>query len=333
MGAKRVLFVGPCKAYFRSFMEWDLEILKSEFDVRPLNVCFDWHDIRSTLATPFGLISGVAWADVVFCWFASREAFPAIALAQLYNKKTVVVVGGSDVTAIPEVQREAELRQRTRFARFLLNKVTQVLPYSKDAEKGVLQFLNEDARVRVIYLGVDATKFRPSGAKKEEVITVGVVSANTLRRKGLETFVKSATYLPEVEFIVIGNWFDRSIDYLRSIASKNVRFMGLVEENELIRYYQEAKVYAQVSAHEAFGVSLAEAMACECVPVVTDKGAIPEVVGDTGFYVPYEDPASTAEGIKHALRSANGTLARQRIETLFSLTIRREALLDVIREM
>jgi len=30
-------------------------------------------------------------------------------------------------------------------------------------------------------------------------------------------------------------------------------------------------------------MALAEAMCCECVPVVTKKGALPEVVGDTGL--------------------------------------------------
>jgi hypothetical protein len=79
-GAKKVLFVGPCKWLFRSFMQWDLEILKEEFRVRPVNVCFDWQDIGGTLKTALSLIAGIAWADVVFCWFASREAFPTIAL-------------------------------------------------------------------------------------------------------------------------------------------------------------------------------------------------------------------------------------------------------------
>jgi glycosyltransferase involved in cell wall biosynthesis len=120
---------------------------------------------------------------------------------------------------------------------------------------------------------------------------------------------------------------------LRSIASKNVSFTDFLGENEPTRCYQETKVYVQVSAHEAFGVPLAEAMACECVPIVTDKGVIPEVVGNTGFYVPYEDPVATAEGIKQALRSDAGRLARQRVEAMFTIGRRQEALLKAIKDL
>jgi len=47
-------------------------------------------------------------------------------------------------------------------------------------------------------------------------------------------------------------------------------------------------------------------MLCECVPVVTKNGALPEVVGDTGFYVAYDDERDVAEGIKKALKSEKG---------------------------
>jgi glycosyltransferase involved in cell wall biosynthesis len=133
--------------------------------------------------------------------------------------------------------------------------------------------------------------------------------------------------------VLIGQFADHSIDHLRSIASKNVRFTGALPENELIRYYQDAKVYVQASTHEAFAVSLAEAMACECVPVVTDKGAIPEVVGGTGIYVAYGDPAATADGIEQALESDKGSAARQRIKNMFTIDERQKALLKVMHEL
>ena len=329
---KKVLFIGPCKEYFRSFMQWDLDILKEEFRVRLVNACFDWHDIAGTLKTPRRLIAGIAWADVVFCWFASREAFWMIALSQIFKKKTVVAVGGHDVTAIPELGREQG--KITRFySTYVLSRATKILPDSKDAEKGALGLVNDASKVTLIYLGIDVEKFRAAGPKQNSVITVGVVSHNNLKRKGLETFVRSAAYLPHIEFILVGKWFDDAIDYLRSIAPKNVRFAGALPERELILCYQKAKVYVQVSAHEAFGAALAEGMACECVPVVTDKGAIPEVVGDTGIYVPYEDPIATAEGIEQALRSNNGSAARQRVKSMFIISERQSALLKVMRDM
>jgi len=104
----------------------------------------------------------------------------------------------------------------------------------------------------------------------------------------------------------------------------------------LLHYYQKAKVYCQLSAHESFGVALAEAMSCCCVPVVTRRYALPEVVGDAGFYVPYNDPKATAEAIRKALKSNKGRKARERIKKYFSIKTREkrliEEILDLIRE-
>jgi len=80
-------------------------------------------------------------------------------------------------------------------------------------------------------------------------------------------------------------------------------------------------------------MSLAEAMLCKCVPVVTNRGAIPEVVGDTGFYVPYGDPKATAEGINKALNSNLGKQARQRILTHFPVQKREEELLKILHNL
>ncbi|MFC1938017.1 glycosyltransferase, partial [Chloroflexota bacterium] len=84
------------------------------------------------------------------------------------------------------------------------------------------------------------------------------------------------------------------------------------------------------SYHESFGLSLAEAMACECVPVITGNAALPELVGDTGFYVPYGDPKATAEAIKKALKSDAGKKARERVKRLFPIESRQKALIKII---
>ncbi len=332
--AKRLLFVGACGVYFRSFMQEDFDLLRGEFDVRLVKVCYSKRDLKSALKTHLELIAGVAWADVAFCWFASYEAFATVALSQLFNRRTALVVGGADVTTILELEYGLALHSKSRFyQKFALNRATRVLPYSKDAERGALGLLNDPSKVTLMYLGVDSKKFHPLGSKKDIVMTVGDVTLSNLKRKGLETFVKSAAYLPDVEFVLIGRFLDSSIDYLRSIATKNVRFTGFLAESELIKQYQQAKVYVQVSAHEAFGVAVAEAMACECVPLVTDNGSLPEVVGETGMYVPYDDPAATAEGISQALKSEKGGVARQRINQMFTIDRRREALVSTMNEL
>ena len=107
--------------------------------------------------------------------------------------------------------------------------------------------------------------------------------------------------------------------------------IGFLPHDSLIEYYQKAKVYCQLSYRESFGVSLAEAMLCGCVPVVTSKAALPEVVGDTGYYVPYGDPKATSEAITKALNLTREMGGSERIKGLFTLEQRKERLIDIIK--
>jgi glycosyltransferase involved in cell wall biosynthesis len=71
-------------------------------------------------------------------------------------------------------------------------------------------------------------------------------------------------------------------------------------------------------------------MLCECVPVVTRKGALPEVVGDSGFYVEYGNVEETTKAIGEALGSELRKKARSRIETNFPLKRREERIREII---
>ena len=117
---------------------------------------------------------------------------------------------------------------------------------------------------------------------------------------------------------IVGKFIDDSVEMLRKIAPKNVEFTGFVPDEELLRWYQRAKVYCQLSRYEGLPNALCEAMLCECVPVGTKYCGIPTAIGDTGFYADFGDVNGTAEAIKKALSNQNlGKKARDRIKTNF----------------
>jgi glycosyltransferase involved in cell wall biosynthesis len=89
---------------------------------------------------------------------------------------------------------------------------------------------------------------------------------------------------------------------LQHLATKNVTFAGFLSDDALHHLYGTAAVYVQPSLHEAFGMSVAEAMLGGCIPVVTRKGALPEVVGETGIYCESNAPENVASAIEQALR-------------------------------
>ena len=167
---------------------------------------------------------------------------------------------------------------------------------------------------------------------KKMVLTVGNINKWYIYRKGLLIFVKSAKFLPDLEFYLVGR-YDNSISILKNEAPKNVHFMGYLSDEKLIELYNLSDVYCQLSISESFGVALAEAMLCECVPVVSDRGALPEVVGDTGFYVHELTPEETAKQIERAINSDLGKKARKRIINNFSIEKREEELIKMIAEV
>lgn len=320
-----------------SFTRTDLDILCSRHDVRVLHFR---RNLRLLASSVIMAMRGALWADLIFSWFGSVHALVPFLIGRSLGRKCVVVAGGYDVDAVPEINY-GNMRPGIRRCIGLLvfHLASQVLAFSQSAARSATANAQvPPAKLQVIELGLDSTP--PADTyitigKRQGSITIGNVNQSNLARKGLETFVQTAHYLPEVGFALIGKWSDNAIDHLRSIASSNVEFTGPLSDADSIRRMQTAAVYVQVSAHEGFGMALAEAMLCGCIPVVTDRGSLREVVGDVGFYVPYGDPQTTAEAIRKALGAdpEMGQQARQRIIDNFPLEKRHQKLLEIIEEM
>jgi len=321
---KRVLAIPETSIFLRR----DVTILRRRFEVRTAS--FDLTKIRrepltgifSVIRDIFAILRGTLWADLTFSHFADIQAFLAVLFSKMCRKKSVVVIGGFEVAHVPEIRYGAMLNPiLSRIVKFVLRHADKIMAVSEFNRTEILKYVNR-RDIKVVYgvNAVDCNNFRASGEKKDMVMTTAFIHRPSVKRKGLGTFVEAAKYLPKIRFVVAGSFIgkprDDTLTYLRSLAPENVEF---VDDNDLLSLYQEAKVYCQLSYYESLGVSLAEAMACECVPVVTDRASLPEVVGDTGFYVRYGDVGTTAKAIKAALSSDKGGKARNRIKNLLSI--------------
>ena len=129
-------------------------------------------------------------------------------------------------------------------------------------------------------------------SKKNQILTVGELNEETIQRKGLDRFVNLSKSFPNIQFLHIGKWTDKhgkpsnkALKKLKTISSGNVKFLGFVSNDILIKTFQESKIYLQLSRHEAFGVSVLESMNYGCIPIVTKIFALPEVVGGNGYIV------------------------------------------------
>jgi len=107
-----------------------------------------------------------------------------------------------------------------------------------------------------------------------------------------------------------------------------VRLPGQVPVNAMADLYSTADIVAVPSiatpeSLEQFGAVVIEAMACAKPLVVSDCGAIPDVIGDAGIVVPQANYLALAEAVRSlasdaALRETLGKKARERCVRYFS---------------
>lgn len=309
------------------FVQIDLALLRERYAIR------EWYQRTRFVNFP-SLFRAVSQSDLVFGWFASWHTFFPILFARVLKRPSVLVVGGYDTANMPEIgygsQRGGVKR---RVARTTMRTATRLTAFSEFSREETIQNTGiHPDRVVMIYIGAENDGGGTRQQKEQMAITVGNVDRDNLQRKGLEPFVRTAAFLPEVPFVVIGAWRDSAIDHLRAIATPNVQFTGWVNDEKLQDYFARARVYVQASRHEGFGLSVAEAMLQECVSVVTRAGALPEVVGDVGIYLDSQEPSDVAEGLRRALAldESWGRRARERITREFPLSRRREQLYALI---
>ena len=79
-----------------------------------------------------------------------------------------------------------------------------------------------------------------------------------------------------------------------------VVFIGYVE-SELPALYASAEIFVLPSFDEGFGLPVVEAMACGTPVIVSDGGALPEVVGDAGLIFSLSKPDSLSTAMKRCL--------------------------------
>jgi glycosyltransferase involved in cell wall biosynthesis len=313
---------------FRRFVQIDCEILARKYAVtvryeaspKKLRLYRIWKEVRRH--------------DLVYCWFAGwHSLFPVLA-ARAMGKPAVVVVGGYDTANLPEAGYGSQRGGwRKVMARVVMKLATHLIANSCSAgAETVANAGVQREKITVIYHGVPLPELPAQKERLRMALTVGNVWRENLLRKWLLPFVQAALYLPDVRFVLVGEWSDDSIADLREAAGRNVEFPGFVSDQALTTLYSQASVYVQASLHEGFGMSLAEAMAAGCIPVVTQCGAIPEVVGDTGIYLSSAAPQIVADGVARALEKNNAARlrAQKRVREAFSIVQRESALVRLL---
>ena len=194
---------------------------------------------------------------------------------------------------VPHRAGLANRRLRLRLVQEAIAGSAAVLVLSEAARRAFARWLGADAQV--VPPGVDLGAFTPGGERAEAftVLCPAALDAPHKRPELLaEAFALVRRERPDARLVVQrGGPLD---------AVQGAQPRDLDEHGALVAAYRRAHVTALASRGEAFGLVLAESLACGTPGVGADDAAAPEVLGDAGAVFGGDDPRALATAILRA---------------------------------
>ena len=249
----------------------------------------------------FALLRWAPRTDIFISQFAGYGSFLPVVLGRMMGKPSLIITGGTDCVSFPYIRygnfSKKVLGWFTKKSlqwASALSSVSESLQYQEytyDPMSSPLQGYVHWAGVsshkdRVIYNGYEQGHFfMEKGVERKENSFLTVMANPTSRfareLKGLDLFFQLAKAKPEATFTVMG------VPEKFDIPDKpgNVRFLPFADAEGLRLVMNQHRYYVQLSLSEGFPNALCEAMACGCVPIVSNVGAMPFIIQKHGVLV------------------------------------------------
>lgn len=155
--------------------------------------------------------------------------------------------------------------------------------------------------------GVDHSLFHP-GAKQIRSDLPGCYAlfvGSLEPRKNLNLLLRAWSEIKndfrELGLIIVGVSGNVFRPVHLSHEMERVRFLGYIHDEALAGMYANAMLLVLPSQEEGFGLPALEAMASGTPVLVSDGGALPEVVGEAGMIFRFSDPDGLSEALKECL--------------------------------
>jgi glycosyltransferase involved in cell wall biosynthesis len=180
-----------------------------------------------------------------------------------------------------------------------------------------------DHKIVMMPYGVDTSHFVPTAAPRPATKPFTVLFVGTLLLgKGLQYLLRAWAELglDDAVLLIVGGDGERLAESLRVSCGRNVEWAGNVSSSQMLAYYHRADVFVFPSLSDAFGLVVAEAMACGLPVITTSTAGASSIIldGINGYIVPPRDVSALKEKIAafhcdEAMRRRMGQQARGRV--------------------
>ncbi len=287
-----------------------------------------WHRWDLLVKRPVAGMGFLARYDLLYiCMLGAHDRLSLMAYASWPTR--VVFAGHSDVkSGTPGLHRRVISTVLRRIIAKRLDGLAGVSKYIEERYRG--WFGMPASATRTIYNGIDVERFMRHDRADDRTRGVTLfAAANLVPGKGLRHLVRTFAKLePSTRLIIAGDGPEEGP--LRELARElgvqsRVSLLGLRDDVDELLRRTDIFVHPAVWP-EAFGLTLAEAMASECAVVASRIGGMSEVIEDgvSGILVPPGDEAALREALERLIqdpqyRHSLGVNGRRRVTENFSL--------------
>ena len=231
--------------------------------------------------------------------------------------------------------------------------VDHVFAISRDI-RAVMRSVGFGERTSIVPLGFDPALFRPDPVAKRRVRaalglrdTTVAYFGRLIPEKGVHYLIDALAELKDRQWqVMLDEFKEYHHPYVRQIQEQ-IESVGLrdrivyfdAKHDEMPEYMNAADIVVVPSVSnptwkEQYGRVVPEAMACGCLVITSDCGALPELVGDAGIVVPEGDVGALRDAIADALanpalRESLGQRAHERAHAKLSVRQQVEGMHEV----
>ncbi|MES2478316.1 MAG: glycosyltransferase family 4 protein [Bacteroidota bacterium] len=203
----------------------------------------------------------------------------------------------------------------------LLKKCNAILPNSFSEYQRIQNHFEYKGDYEVIPCGVDTEIFEVAVPQKDEnlILCIGRIEG----RKNQLSLIR-ALYNTNYQLVIIGNPSPNHKAYYeacKKAANERVTFIENIEQKELIKYYQKAKVHVLASWFETVGLSSLEAAFCNCNIVVCNKGDVSDYFKENVWYCSPDNEEDILRAVNEAMNAPLSDMMKNEIQEKYTWEI------------
>ncbi|MBN2795421.1 MAG: glycosyltransferase family 4 protein [Clostridia bacterium] len=203
-------------------------------------------------------------------------------------------------------------------------KAKKIITISEQVDEEVTALYGVEKERKVLVLnGYDENLFKVKPLKRSEILSdfnifeepdyIVSFAGKLTHFKGVDVLLKAAKIYERaidgnVLTLIAGNGelYEELHTLKEQLHLQHVRFLGHVNQNQLVDLYNIADVSTVPSRTEPFGLVAIEALACGTPVVGTNQGGLPDfLIPEVGTLVPVDDDIALADAIVKEIKTAD----------------------------